>query len=111
MEAGYWSEPSGTATGIEPTTPAAPLSSRLAQNHPNPFNPTTTIEFALSEAGRVEIQLFDAGGRRVRTLLDEHRQAGVHQLVLSANELASGVYWYRLQSGGFRAARRMVLLK
>ena len=88
----------------------------LAQNHPNPFNPTTTIRFGLIEASHVSLQVYDAGGRLVRTLVDESRPAGPFTVEWdgrneAAQPVASGIYFYRLTAGEFVQTRKMVMLK
>jgi hypothetical protein len=89
---------------------------RLEQNVPNPFNPTTTIAFTLAEPGNVTLRVYDAAGRLVSTLVNEHRDAKSHTVTwngMSASGVpaASGVYFYRLSAPGFEETRRMVLLK
>jgi hypothetical protein len=83
----------------------------LVQNYPNPFNPVTTIEFMLPRAGQVKIDVFNALGQKVKTLSDSFRQAGRHELRFEAAGLASGVYYYRIQTGPFSDVRKMVLLR
>ncbi len=92
---------------------AAPV---LQQNHPNPFNPTTTIEFVLPAAGHATVEVYDILGRRVNTLLNEYLAAGTHEIFFSAEDrngaaLASGVYFYRLQTGTHNQMKKMVLLR
>jgi len=99
-------------TGAE----SAPLALALAQNHPNPFNPKTTIRFALPAAGPVELAVYDATGRRVRTLLSGPQPAGTHHVVWEGKDdgghpLASGVYLYRLETEERVLSRKMLLLK
>jgi FlgD Ig-like domain len=100
-----------TAVGDTPSTFA------LHQNIPNPFNPTTTITYDVAAGGaRVSIAVFDASGRLVRTLLDEHRPAGTQAVDWdgrdsSGRPVSSGVYFYRMTSGSFSESKRMVLLK
>ena len=84
--------------------------------YPNPFNPSTTIRFSLAEPGPATLRIYDLSGRRVRTLLDEHRAAGHHDLEWngrddSGRRLASGVYFYRLEAGDFRAADKLVMVQ
>ncbi len=79
--------------------------------YPNPFNPTTTLSYALPEAGKVQLQVFDVNGRLVQTLVDGQREAGVHEVTFDASNLASGVYIYRLQAGDFNASGKLVLMK
>ncbi|MBK7141035.1 MAG: T9SS type A sorting domain-containing protein [bacterium] len=88
----------------------------LMQNYPNPFNPTTVIEFALPRASNVKIELYDITGRLVRTLTDGSMSAGTHKVSFdgrssSGNQLASGVYFYRLQANDFTATKKMLLMK
>lgn len=84
---------------------------RLDPNVPNPFNPVTTISFSLAVPGRAVLELFDVRGRLVARLLDAELPAGLHSIVLHANELASGVYVYRLRSGSYENSRRLTLIK
>lgn len=89
----------------------------LYQNHPNPFNPTTTIEFATRERSRVTLRVFDVRGTNVRTLVDGWQDAGRHATVWDGKDGAgaarsSGVYFYKLTTDGVAVAtKRMVLLK
>jgi hypothetical protein len=80
-------------------------------NFPNPFNPSTTIEYGLPAAGRVRLTVFDVLGRELATLVDEHQAAGVHRQQFDAAGLPSGVYFYRLTAGGVTRTNRMVLAK
>jgi hypothetical protein len=94
-------------------TPAAVL---LDQNHPNPFNPTTRIAYRVPVAGAVSLQVFDARGRLVRTLVDGPQTAGEHVAVWNGRDdrgrtVASGVYTSVLQTPGGSAARKMSLVK
>jgi aminopeptidase N len=93
-----------------------PLATRLEQNVPNPFNPSTNIRFALREAGRVVLRIYDVRGRLVYTLADRHYPAGVHDLTWNAvtaggEPAASGVYFYRLATAGHEFTRKMILLR
>ena len=95
-------------------TPAG--ATELLANYPNPFNPSTTIRYRLASPGRVQLMVFDAAGRRVRTLVDEERAAGSHDVTFDGRDdagaaIASGVYFYRLDADGFSQTRKMVLLK
>jgi len=89
----------------------------LGENVPNPFNPTTTIHFALPEPASVHLHVFDVRGRHVRSLADGRAYpAGDHQALWDGRnalgqQVASGVYFYRLTTGGFVATKRMVLMK
>jgi len=102
-----------TASGI---TDRAPQEFALEQNFPNPFNPATTISYALESPEFVSLSVFDANGRRVRALVAREQSPGPHSAVWDATDdaghrVASGVYFYRLTVGGVTDSRRMVLLK
>jgi hypothetical protein len=89
----------------------APTEFTLAQNSPNPFNPTTTISYHLPAASKVRLSVYDMLGREVAVLVDEEMGAGSHQARFDASGLASGTYIYRIEAGSFVQAKRMVLLK
>ncbi|MCX6640952.1 MAG: M1 family aminopeptidase [bacterium] len=84
---------------------------KLIGSTPNPFNPTTTISFQLPAASRMSLVVYDVSGRLVSTLVDGFRDAGSHQVTFDGSKLASGVYLYRLEAGGYSANGKMVLLK
>jgi len=90
---------------------ATPAAFGLDQNFPNPFNPATTISFALPEAAPVSLKVFNVRGELVRTLVDRSLAAGRHTVDFRAEELPSGVYFYRLDAGSFSESRRMMLVK
>jgi hypothetical protein len=88
----------------------------LAQNRPNPFNPQTSIEFALPKAGQTKLAIYNILGQRVVTLVDKMSEAGYHNINwngtdAAGKEVASGIYFYRLESGDFSDSRKMLLLK
>ncbi len=83
----------------------------LRPNYPNPFNPSTQIEFSLPQASDVQLTVYDVLGRRVATLINGKRQAGQHSVTFDASNLASGVYIYRLKGDGFSKSRKMLLLR
>ena len=93
-----------------------PRAYSLAQNSPNPFNPTTRISFALPVDGHVELRVFNMLGQLLRTLLDDHLPAGTHGVTWDGTDeggtiLPGGVYLYALRANGFRATRKMVLAR
>jgi predicted acyl esterase len=88
-----------------------PYEYELKQNFPNPFNPSTTIEYSLAYSNKVEIKVYDILGREVRTLVNEFQEAGVHKILFNASELASGVYFCKIVSADFRDVKRLVLIK
>ncbi len=94
----------------------APRAFRLLQNVPNPFNPVTTIAFELPTETRVDLAVYNLVGQRVRTLVQEVRQAGRYQVVWDSRDgfgrsVSSGVYFYHLSAGEFGTTRRMLLLR
>lgn len=99
-----------TGAGDEPIA-AVPREAQLWQNFPNPFNPSTTIQFALPEPGRTVVTVHDILGREVARLMDGHAEAGTHRLTFSGDGLSSGVYFYRLQAPGVQVTMRMLLTK
>jgi surface protein len=83
----------------------------LHQNYPNPFNPSTTIVYSLPKAGDVKITLYNIMGQRVGVILNGYKAAGHHEVKFDASHLASGNYFYLLESKDFRKIRKMLLLK
>jgi hypothetical protein len=88
-----------------------PTSWALSQNFPNPFNPTTNIEFQISHSEFVSLKIFDVLGREVAVLANEANPPGAYQVSWNAVQFPSGVYFYRLQAGNFTQTRRMILSK
>ncbi len=99
------------ATAIEPVSGEVPGAFRLEENYPNPFNPATTIEFALTNASRAVLDVYDVLGRHVATLVDEPLAAGEYRVQFDGSGLPSGVYVYRLSTADRQATRSMLLLK
>jgi dienelactone hydrolase len=83
----------------------------LMQNYPNPFNPTTVIRYQLPVAADVLIAVYDVLGREVSVLVNERKDAGVHEINFDARGIASGVYFYRIQAGRYLQAKKLVVLK
>ncbi len=95
-----------------------PQSFNLSQNFPNPFNPVTNISYRIPVDGMVSLKVYDILGKEVATLVSEVKQAGNYQVVFNGNNLASGIYFYRInvnsgnsQSGNFTQVKRMMLVK
>jgi len=91
--------------------PMLPEACQLEQNHPNPFNPVTRIEFRLPHQTTVHVDIFNSLGRRVATPVDCELPAGQHAITWDARDLPSGVYFYRLRTPGQELTRRMLLLR
>ena len=97
-------------TGVAANDPV-PAAAYLQQNYPNPFNPTTAIPFVLPRRGRVTLKVFNVLGREVATLVDKELGPGKHVVVFDGKDLASGLYFYKLQAGRFVGVKKMMLLK
>jgi pectin methylesterase-like acyl-CoA thioesterase/lysophospholipase L1-like esterase len=111
MPAGAVDTPPVT-TGITPTTSLAPKVFTLSQNYPNPFNPTTMIQFTLESDGLTTLKIYNVLGKEVATLVNGNLRAGVlHQVTFNATKLASGLYFYRLQTGKNVQVKKLLLLK
>jgi hypothetical protein len=83
----------------------------LDQNYPNPFNPSTSIKYSVPETRLVTLKVFDVLGREVATLVNETKNPGFHTVNFDASNLASGIYFYRIDAGSFSSIKRMVLVK
>jgi len=88
-----------------------PLEYVLEQNHPNPFNPATTIKYSVPSDEFVKLGIYNAIGEEVRTLVNEFKSAGSYEVSLNAENLASGIYYYRIDAGEFSASKKMILMK
>jgi len=91
--------------------PDVPPTCVLSQNYPNPFNPSTSIRYALPRRAHVTLAVVNTLGQQVATLVDGAQEPGEHTVILDAGGLASGVYYCRLQTGGYVKTVKMVLLK
>ncbi|MFA7331266.1 MAG: T9SS type A sorting domain-containing protein [Candidatus Delongbacteria bacterium] len=89
----------------------APRAFELRGNHPNPFNPVTTIDYSLSVTTDVRLSVFSLTGERVATLVDGPQAAGAHRVSFDASQLSSGLYLYRLEAEGRTLTGRMLLIK
>ncbi|HTP11973.1 MAG TPA: T9SS type A sorting domain-containing protein, partial [Bacteroidota bacterium] len=107
---GNWD--TAVATGVRPPDrQSLPGSVVLEQNFPNPFNPSTTIGYALPRGVHVTLTVFNILGQQVATLVNEYQQAGFHQSRFDGAGLSSGVYFYRLSAGEYSSTRRLLLLR
>ncbi|ROL62509.1 T9SS C-terminal target domain-containing protein [Bacteroidetes/Chlorobi group bacterium ChocPot_Mid] len=88
-----------------------PQEFKLAQNFPNPFNPTTKIEFTIPQAANVSLKVYNVLGQEVRTLVNGMKEAGTYKINFDAKELSNGVYIYKLEAGTYTQARKMILMK
>lgn len=101
----------GTFVSVPEPASGFPLQYSLLQNYPNPFNPSTTINYELPHASQVSLTVYDMLGREVSVLVNERREAGVHEVKFDGSGLASGVYFYRIQAGSFVQTKKLLLLK
>ncbi|MFV1883134.1 MAG: T9SS type A sorting domain-containing protein [Balneola sp.] len=88
-----------------------PSSFKLNQNYPNPFNPSTTISYQLDSPREVSLEIFNALGQRVTTLVDGFQPSGEQTVTWNATSVPSGVYLYRLSAGNTVLTKRMILIK
>jgi hypothetical protein len=98
-------------TGVENQQTQIPNEYNLEQNYPNPFNPSTIINYAVPKTSLVTIIIYDVLGREVRTIVNEERTAGNYSVQFNAGNLASGIYFYRIQAGSFVQTKKLILLK
>ncbi len=105
--------------GLEETESLMPLVYELKQNYPNPFNPQTSIKYSIAKAGKVKLVVYDVLGKEVAELVNETKKAGAYNIVFDGSKYASGLYFYRLQSGDsstgsgqrFIQTRKMLIVK
>ncbi len=102
---------SGIVVDADDPLPGLPSEFSLSQNVPNPFNPTTEIEFALPVASDVKLTVFNVLGEQTTVLTSGGYPAGTHRVTFDASSLSAGVYFYRLEAGDFTTIRKMMLLK
>ncbi len=89
----------------------SPTAFTVAQNVPNPFNPTTTISFTLTKAGRTTVEVYNVAGQKVDTLVNASLKTGSHSVTWNAAKFSAGVYFYTVKSGSFSRTLKMTLLK
>ena len=97
--------------GIQPSATEVPEEISLSQNYPNPFNPVTTIKYTLWYVDHIKLTVYDAKGNAVALVIDEEQSAGRHSAKFDASNLASGIYYYKLESNQLQDTRKMVLIK
>ena len=98
-------------SSVSPSLPLRPVIPFLQQNFPNPFNPTTTIEYLLPSKCRVVLKVFDVLGQGTAILVDTVEPPGYKSVTFNASGFASGVYYYRLQAGDYVTTRKFLLLR
>lgn len=103
-------------TSADENVSVTPALFELKQNYPNPFNPSTIIQYTVADAYHasgvpVRLAVYDLLGSEITTLVNEEKPAGNYEVVFNANDLPSGVYFYRLTSGSFTLTKKLVLMK
>lgn len=106
----FMSSIDGKVTDVENEN-SIPTKFELNQNFPNPFNPTTTIRFAVTENGNYSLRVYDILGQEVATLIDGQLNIGNHQVTFDASRLASGMYIYKLTGSNVNLTKKMILMK
>ena len=104
-----WEDPAHVS--IAENQSVVPVSMKLSQNLPNPFNPSTTIRFDLDTPGHVNLEVFNIRGSKIASLANAHHSAGFHEVAFDASHLASGTYIYRLSTKAGSMSRKMLLIK
>ena len=100
----------GTLTGVEKVGIEIPTVFSVSQNYPNPFNASTMIDYSLPQTANVTLRIFNALGQEVALLVNERREAGYYQVTWNAT-VPSGIYFYRMQAGGFVETKKMILVR
>ncbi len=98
-------------TSVEAAGSVVPRVYELSQNFPNPFNPSTLIQYAIPRSGRVRLTVFDILGREIATLVDAEQAAGTYRVRFDGSSLSSGSYFYRLQAGEYTQTRKFSMIR
>jgi hypothetical protein len=106
-----WFTYASAVTGITDKGNQLPREYQLSQNYPNPFNPTTTINYSIAKEGNVSLTVYNVIGSKVATIVNGYKPAGNYSVQFNGNNLASGIYLYKLESGNYNAAKKFVLIK
>ncbi|MCW8817027.1 MAG: YCF48-related protein [Ignavibacteriaceae bacterium] len=96
---------------VEVTVDFSPTEFMLAQNYPNPFNPSTTIEYSIPESGNVKLIVYNSLGEEVTVLKNDFEEAGSYKINFYAQNVPSGIYFYKIESGRYNDVKKMILLK
>lgn len=88
-----------------------PTEFKLFQNYPNPFNPTTKISYSIPKMSFVTIEVYDVLGNKIETLVNKYKTVGTHNVEFNGSNLASGIYFYNMQTGDFIETKKMILMK
>ena len=100
-----------STTVLDDITTEIPFLFELKQNFPNPFNPSTTIEFDIPEPGYVSLKVFNIAGQEVATLVNNELSPGTRKIQWNAQNISSGLYFYRLETKGYIETKKLVVMK
>lgn len=98
-------------TGVNNNGGLTPARFELSQNYPNPFNPQTTIKFAAAKDGNIKLNVFDVSGKLVKSLVNQRVIVGNYSVDFDASGFSSGIYFYTLETEGFKETKKMILIK
>ena len=101
----------GNISGVNIYSSEIPTEFKIYQNFPNPFNPTTKIRFDIASQTKVNLRIYDVVGKEIKTLVDQILQPGRYEYLFNVNNLPSGVYFYRIETGEFSEINKMIILK
>ena len=88
-----------------------PTKFELAQNYPNPFSDKTTIKFCIPDRMKIKLEIYNPDNKKVNTLINEIKEAGTYEVMLSAKELTGGEYIYKFETNDYFDTRKMIVLK
>ena len=108
---GVWRRPLSELLSVPLASSESPTEFSLGQNFPNPFNPSTIIQYTLPHRAHVTLTVYNTLGQQIATLVNSDIDAGYHELQFNATSLASGVYFYRMQAGGYVQTRSLCLIR
>ncbi len=97
--------------GDNPTLSSLPEEYKIYQNYPNPFNPVTNIQYDIPKDGFVSIKVYDLTGKKIETLVKDFKKAGRYLITFNAKDLASGIYFYKIEADNFIQIKKMVIIK
>ncbi|MFZ4590688.1 MAG: T9SS type A sorting domain-containing protein, partial [Ignavibacteria bacterium] len=98
-------------TSIRQMGTETPTVYALNQNYPNPFNPVTNISYMIPKSSKVSLKVYDIKGQLVSTLFEGNQNTGIYITQFDGSQLASGVYFYKLEAGDYKEVRKMTLIK
>jgi photosystem II stability/assembly factor-like uncharacterized protein len=107
----YQTTNGGNTIGVHQLSNEIPTNYLVSQNHPNPFNPKTNINFDITEKDNVKLTIFDVLGREITILVNQQLQPGSYKVDWDASNYPSGVYFYKLEAGEFIQSKKMILIK